>query len=184
MANRARKGQWSRRALAPPQRDKLRHRITEAFGDVEGAPRELLDLILLMLDQRSSPTETGDRRRRFAIVDPPFNAAVVRWAFENTKRPRITINLWMEMQKYMLSANNEVQMDREHMMRAAGASTSHVSCALAELASVGAVRRIKHGREVRWRITTLAATHLTGAAREKAQQAEPPLLVPLRPEEA
>ena len=184
MPNRARKGLWSRRALDRPQRDKLRHGITQAFGGVEGAPRELLDLILLMVDQRSSPTDTSDRPRRFAIVDPPFNAAVVRWAFENAKRPRITINLWMEMQKYMLAANNEVQMDREHMMRATGASTAHVSCALAELASVEAVQRIKHGREVRWRITTLAATHLTGAAREKAQKAEPRLLVPLRPEEA
>lgn len=184
MASRTRPGRWSRRALDPPRRDHLRRGLTDLFGSVEGAPPELLELMLLLLDQRSHPTDRHKRGGRFAIVDPALNADVVRWAFQNAKRPRITISLWLEMQKYMLAATNEVVMNREQMKRATGASTSHISDALSELASLNAVQRIKRGREVRWRITTLAATHLTGAAREKAQQAEPPLLVPIFTTEA
>lgn len=183
MANRALTGPWRRRALDRPHAHELRHGITDLFGRIEGAPRDLMDLFLLILDQRTSPSERK-RMGRPAIVDTAFNAAIVHWALDEAQRPRITLKLWFEMQRHLLAATNEVHMDREQMMRFAGASSSHVSCALSELAAIGAVERIKRGREVRWRVTTLAATHLTGAAREKAQRSEPRPLLNLNTPEA
>ncbi len=170
---------WSRAAIDREHADRVRRALTDLFGDMPGAPGELLAMLLLLLDQRTVPLKRA-KRGRFAIVCTRHNEAVVRWALENAKRPHVSVKLWMSFQNHLRTDTNEIMMTRAHMMDVAGATSPDVSVALSEFCGIRALQRVRNGREVRWRVTTLAATHLGGAARDEAQDAEPALLAAIR----
>ncbi len=175
MAENVIRPRWARGGLDREQAGELRRRI----ASMRDLPDELRALFLLLVEQRTP----GSNARRFAIVDTLTNEAVVRWALDCAKRPRVSIRLWMAFQNHLLTSTNEIVMTRAEMMQVAGASSPHVSVALAEFVSIRALTRHQQGRDVRWRVTMRAATHLGGSARENAQNAAPPLLVAMRGEE-
>jgi hypothetical protein len=137
----------------------------------EKAPR-LVSQFLALID-RNTAAEKG---WSFVMLSPAQNRLVVRWINANAKRPRVSAALWAEFFCHMRTDTGEIVMTRAQMMEAAGASSSHVSEALAELHGMGAVIRHREGRDVRWFMNPRVGTHLTGVAREEAQRAAPPLL--------
>jgi hypothetical protein len=110
------------------------------------------------------------------MLSPAQNRLVVRWINANAKRPRISAALWAEFFCHMRTDTGEIVMTRAEMMEAAGASSPHISHALAELHGMGAVIRHREGRDVRWFMNPRVGTHLTGIARQEAQASAPPLL--------
>lgn len=136
-----------------------------------GAPDLLRDLLAL-IDRR----EAASSLWRFVMVGPLEEEFVLRWMCDHATRLRVSIRLWAAFRTHLHSGTNQILMDRPMMMERAGCSSPHVSDALAELLSIGALKREQHGRDVRWFVSAKVATHLTGAARDEAQQAAPPLL--------
>jgi hypothetical protein len=135
------------------------------------APR-LVGQFLALLDRNTA----ADRGWSFVMLSPAQNRLVVRWINANAKRPRVSAALWAEFFCHMRTDTGEIVMTRAEMMEAAGASTSHISDALAELHGMGAVIRQREGRDVRWFMNPRVGTHLTGVARQEAQASAPPLL--------
>ncbi len=113
---------------------------------------------------------------RFVMAGPVEEEAVLRWLCDNAIRLRVSIRLWGAFHANLHSGTNQILMDRALMMERAGASSSHVSDALAEFLAIGAVERRREGGAVLWFLSTKLATHLAGAARVEAQRAAPPLL--------
>lgn len=137
---------------------------------------DLLRELLALIDRRVVAASTW----RFVMLGPQQDEAVLHWLTDHAKRLRVSIRLWASIRTNLHSGTNEILMNRALMMERARASTSHVSEALAELASIGAVERRRDDGRVRWFLSTKVATHLTGAARDEAQQAAPPLLAAMQ----
>lgn len=135
------------------------------------SPALLRDLLAL-IDRRVAASDPW----RFTMVGPIEDEAVSHWLTDHAKRLRVSVRLWASFKRFLRNDTQEILMDRAHMMQVARAPSPHVSQALAELLSIGAVQRVREGREVRWFLSAKIATHLTGAARDEAQQAAPPLL--------
>lgn len=135
------------------------------------APR-LVAQALALIDRNT----VADRGWSFVMLSPAQNRLVVRWINAHAKRPRVSAALWAECFCHMRTDTGEVVMTRAEMMEACGASSPNVSDALTELVGIGALIRHKEGRDVRWFMNPKVGTCLTGAAREEAQRAAPPLL--------
>jgi hypothetical protein len=135
------------------------------------APRAVAQIVATI--DRNTATERG---WSFVMLSPAQNRSVVRWIMAHSRRQSVTLALWAEFFCHMRTDTGEVVMSRAEMMEAADASSPHVSEALAELVGIGALIRRKEGRDVRWFMNPRVGTCLTGAAREDAQRAAPPLL--------
>ena len=163
----------------PKLNDRVRPLGREEAAELRGVVRLLaasspllLRELLAIIDRRT----VADGSWRFAMVGPPEDEFVLCWLADNAKRLRVSLRLWGAFKNRLRTDTQQILMDREEMMRVARASSAHVSHALAELLSIGAVERVQEGRDVRWFLSAKVATHLTGAARDEAQQAAPPLL--------
>lgn len=137
---------------------------------MEEAP-DLVNQVVALLD-RHTASENG---WSFVMLGPPQNRFVVRWINEHAKRPRVSAALWAEFFCHMRTDTGEVVMTRQQMMEATGATSPHISTALAELVSIDALIRQQEGRQVRWFMNPNVGTHLGGAARDDAQRSAPPL---------
>lgn len=147
---------------------RLRHSAEELRDEAPELARELLHVI-----DRHTASEDG---WRFVLFGPRQNREVVRWIHSNAKRPRMSQLLWAELFCNFHPMTGEVLLSREQMGKAVGSAPHHVSEALSELLRFGALIRRQEGRDVRWFISPLIATGLTGAARDDAQRAAPPLM--------
>ena len=151
---------------------KMRGEIRALAAISPDAARKLLALV--------DALEASSSAWRFGMVGLSEDEAVLYWIADNACRKGLSIKLWASMKACMRGDAQEVRMDREEMMRLTGASASHLSEALSELASINAIERQGSGRRARWFVCAHVATHLTGVARDKAQQAAPPLLAPMQ----
>ncbi len=114
----------------------------------------------------------------FVMISPAQNAAVVRWLSENSKRPQAATLLWAHLFEVMRNDTGEILRTREELAERVGVDRDNLSRIMTELASINAVRREKHGREVRYFMNSAIATHLPSPeARAKAREADGPLLV-------
>ncbi len=114
----------------------------------------------------------------FVMLSPAQNAAVVRWLSENSKRPQAATLLWAHLFEVMRNDTGEILRTREELAERVGVDRDNLSRIMTELASINAVRREKHGREVRYFMNSAIATHLPSPeARAKAREADGPLLV-------
>ncbi len=113
----------------------------------------------------------------FVMISPAQNAAVVRWISENSKRPQAAILLWAHLFEVMRNDTGEILRNREELAERVGVDRDNLSRIMTELASINAVRREKHGREVRYFMNSTIATHLPShEARAKAREADGPVL--------
>lgn len=117
---------------------------------------------------------------RFTMVGDAEDEAVAYWIADNARRKGVASKLWASCKRHRRNDTGEVLMDRREMVRRVGAPSPHISQALAELASIGALERHGTGRDVRWFVSAKLSTKLTGAARDQAQQDAPPLLAPIQ----
>lgn len=140
-----------------------------------GSP-EALAKLLAYIDR----LEAASNAWRFALVGVAEDEAVAYWIADNARRKGVSSKLWTSCRRHMRTDTQEVLLNRQQMMSRVGASSAHLTEALAELASIGALERRGKGRDVRWFISARIATHLTGVARDEAQQSAPPLLAPIQ----
>ncbi len=159
----------------PLGRDQAAGLRAQARVLASGSP-ELLAKLLAFIDG----LEASSNAWRFALLGLAENEAVVYWIADNARRKGVTSKLWASCKRHMRTDTHEVLLNREQMMRRTGASSSHLSAALAELVSINALERRGTGRDVRWFVSVNIATHLTGAARDNAQEAAPPLLAAIQ----
>ena len=105
---------------------------------------------------------------------------MIYWIADNARRKGVAFKLWASCKRHRRTDTGEVLLNRVAMVRRVGAPSPHISEALAELVSIGALKRLGTSREPRWFVSDKLATNLTGAARDEAQRDAPPLLAPLQ----
>jgi hypothetical protein len=114
----------------------------------------------------------------FVMISPAQNSAVVKWLLENSQRRNEAVQLWALLFTALRSDTGEILLTRAQMAERAGASLQNVSRIMTELSSIGAIRREKDGRTVRYFMNAGIATHMaTASARAEARKKSGPLLV-------
>jgi hypothetical protein len=144
------------------------------------------DLPNLPVDLASRVANLCDRHERsqagwaFVMVEPNlYHHVVVRLTDGHSKRPLLAVKLWSLLFSKLPADSNEVMATREELARELGCRPSAISEIMGELEELGAVYRRREGRGVRYLVHPLFGTHLSGAMRDHAQAAAPPLrLVP------
>ena len=117
----------------------------------------------------------------FIMISAEQNRAVVRWLKTNSARPMQAMDLWAELFTAVDRDTGEVLLTRDQLAELVGVTVQHVSAIMGELEGIGAIIRRRErvagmrgpGR-VRYFMNSLVGTHLTGAARDKAQAEAPP----------
>jgi DNA-binding transcriptional ArsR family regulator len=114
----------------------------------------------------------------FVMIGPMQHAAVVRWLSQHSERPQQAVLLWAELFTVLHPGTGEILLSRRQLADRLGVAPGHVSRLMSELVSIGAVRRVRDGRRVRYHMSPHVATHIPGPqARAEARDQAGPLLV-------
>ncbi|HJT77219.1 MAG TPA: helix-turn-helix domain-containing protein [Gemmataceae bacterium] len=148
--------------------ERLRSAVLQAD---DGSSPELVSRLVTLLDR-----EVSSRRGwRFVMVEPRLYAEVVAYLAEHSRRKITAMKLWARLFEVLPPDSNEVIVDRRELARLVGCEPAHVSEIMRELEEIGVVYRRREGRGVRYFVHPKLGTHLTGAARDRAQAEAPPL---------
>ncbi len=109
------------------------------------------------------------------MIDPTLYHEVVVRLTETSNRPLLAVKLWSLLFSKLPPDSNEVQATREELAHDLGCRPAAVSEIMGELERLDAIYRQREGRGVRYIVNPLLGTHLTGAARDKAQAGAPAL---------
>jgi CRP-like cAMP-binding protein len=142
-------------------------------------PERAAGEILAAID-RSTAAQNG---WTFVMMSPQDNAKVVSWLAANSSRPMVAMQLWATLFLHLRRDTGEVMQTRDELADAVGTTSDEVSRIMGELEGIGAVSRrrtkvagMRGPGMVRYFMSPKVGTHLTGAARDKAQASAPPLL--------
>jgi Crp-like helix-turn-helix domain len=146
--------------------------------EFNGLPERARGEIVAAIDRQTASTNPWP----FLMISPEQNAAVGRWLGEHSSRPKIALVLWMELFTALRRDTGEIMLTRDELAERVGTHPDNVSRVMHELAGIGAI--IVHrekvagvrgpGRAV-YLMNPNVGTHLTGAARDKAQAEAPRL---------
>lgn len=143
-----------------------------------GLPERAAGELIAAIDRQTATSSQW----AFVMLSPDQNRAVVRWLRANSQRPLVAVALWAELFSHLRRDTGEVMATREELAAAVEATPDHVSAIMGELESVGAISRrrakvagMRGPGMVRYFLNPRVGTHLTGAARDKAQAAAPQL---------
>jgi hypothetical protein len=160
--------------LREDQAAQLRQRLLD-FPDL---PQRAVSEIAAAIDQQTASTNGWT----FVMMSPADNAKVVDWLAQNSKRPQIAMRLWAKLFLHLRRDTGEVLQTRDELAEAVGATADHVSTIMGELESIGAISRqrvripgMRGPGMVSYFMSPRVGTHLTGMARDIAQD-EAPLL--------
>lgn len=113
----------------------------------------------------------------FVMISPEQNAEVVDWLEANSRRPQKAIKLWSRLLVHLRIDTGEIMATRQELADRIGETPQNLSSIMTELASINAIRREKHGREVRYFLNPHIATHLSSpSARAAAREGAGPVL--------
>ena len=154
--------------------DQLRRLVLDHPGLPDRARGEIVAAI-----DRETASETG---WPFVMLSPQQNAAVVCWLQECSRYPVMAVRLWSVLFTALRRDTGEIMLTRDELAERVGARADRVSRVVHELASIGALvvhRERVAGMRGRGRAVYLmnpnVATHLKGAARDKARAEAPAL---------
>ena len=121
----------------------------------------------------------------FVMISPEQHDAVVEWLEANSRRPMKAMRLWALLFTALRTDTGEILLTRDEIAERLRITPEDVSSIMSELEGIDAIIRRRErvvgmrgpGR-ARYFMNALVGTHLTGAARDKAQAAAPagPLL--------
>ena len=159
--------------LRAEQAARLRDALLPFEHDMPAQVRELVAQIDRQTAARNGWT--------FIMISAEQNRAVVRWLKTNSARPMQAMDLWAELFTAVDRDTGEVLLTRDQLAELVGVTAQHVSAIMSELEGIDAIIRRRErvagmrgpGR-VRYFMNSLVGTHLTGAARDKAQAEAPP----------
>ncbi len=145
---------------------------------LDGLPEPAVREIVAAIDRQTA----SNRGWTFVMLSPAQNASVVRWLGRHSTRPRIAVQLWAEMLCALRIDTGEVMLSRDQLASSVEARPAEVSEILSELERIGAITRSRQrvagmrgpGR-VSVYVSPLVATHLAGAARDRAQASAKPV---------
>src|SRR5215204_5669688 len=146
--------------------------------DYPDVPEQLRGELVATID-RQTASEAG---WTFVMLGPEQNAAVVRWLRRNSRCPTLATALWAELFTALQRDTGQIMLTRDELAERINAGPDAVSRIMGELTSIGAImaRRERvagmrgQGRAVYF-MNPQVGTHLTGAARDRAQAAFPEL---------
>ena len=104
---------------------------------------------------------------RFTMLSASENRRIVQ-GLQGVERPAKAMLAWGIMLDEMDWQTGEVRLSRKALAEAVGCTEQAMTNITAHLEQLGAIRRVKVGREVRYRVESDVATHLTGADRAAA----------------
>lgn len=146
---------------------------------VEGLPERAVGEIVAAID-RETVSISG---WTFVMISPVQHAEVVGWLLDNSVLPLKAVRLWSICFTALRHDTGEIMFTRSELAQRVGIPENDVSRIMSELSHCDAVIRVrekvdgKRGRgRVRYYMNSLVGTHLTGAARDRAQADAPPLL--------
>jgi CRP-like cAMP-binding protein len=163
-----------------------RDQITEADGqelrrlvaEYPGLSDRLRGELIVEIDRRTASKNGWT----FVMLSPEQNDLVVDWLSENSTRPLVATRLWAKLFKALRTDTGEIVMTREELAEAVKIAPKHISEIMGELEQIGAITRrrqrvagLRGPGMVRYFMNPRIGTHLTGAARDNAQE-EAPLL--------
>lgn len=159
--------------LRAEQAARLRDALLPFEHDMPDQVRELVARIDRQTAARNGWT--------FIMISADQNRAVVHWLKTNSRRPMQAMDLWSLLFTRVDRDTGEVLLTRDQLAELVGDTADNVSAIMGELEGVGAIIRRRErvagmrgpGR-VRYFMNSLVGTHLTGAARDKAQADAPP----------
>ena len=164
------------------KKDRLREEQADMLRDllntVPDLPRNAVVRIRATIDAQTASKNGWT----FVMISPTQNSAVVRWLREHSALPLVAVVLWAELFQRLDRETGEIAATRDELAEAVGTNARDVSRIMTELESVGAIIRHREkvagmrgpGRVI-YCMNPRVATHLPGAARDKAQS-EAPLL--------
>lgn len=168
-----------RRLLSKPDRlraeqaARLRDALLPFEHDMPAQVRELVAQIDRQTAARNGWT--------FIMISAEQNRAVVHWLKTNSRRPMQAMDLWSLLFTAVDRDTGEVMLTRDQLAEMVGDTADHISEIMGELEGIDAIIRRRErvvgmrgpGR-ARYFMNSLVGTHLTGAARDKAQAEAPP----------
>lgn len=161
--------------LKADQAEQLRQLVL----DFPNLPTRAVGEIVATID-RQTVSKNG---WNFMLLGTEENAAIVSWLAEHSSRPLVALRLWAQLLAHLRTDTGEIVQTRDELAEALQITPNDVTRIMGELASIGAISRrrervagLRGPGLVRYFLNPLAATHLSGAARDKAQAAAPPLL--------
>ena len=157
--------------------------LRQAVLELPGLPDRAVGEIVAAIDRETASASGWT----FAMMSPADNLRVVNWLVANSARPLVAVRLWALLFDHLRRDTGEIMLTRDELAAAVGDTPRHVSELMGELAGIGAVSRrrervpgLRGPGVVRFFMSPRIGTHLTGAARDKAQAAAPELrLVPV-----
>ncbi|RZL28329.1 MAG: hypothetical protein EOP64_04855 [Sphingomonas sp.] len=112
----------------------------------------------------------------FVMLSPSQNAAVVGYLAEHSDRPIVAMRLWAMCFEYLRNDTGEIMLRRDEIAEKLKEQPDTVSRIMSQLEEIGAIIRRRERVSgmrgpglVRYFMNSVVGTHLTGAARDKAQ---------------
>ena len=141
-----------------------------------GLPDGVVGSLIAHIDQQTA-AENG---WPFVMMSPVDNARVVEWLAVNSAMPIVAIRLWSKLFLHLRWDTGEIMQTRDELAGAVGVQPGKISAVMSELEGLGAIskKRVKVAGMrgpgvVRYFMSPCVATHLTGAARDRAQAEAP-----------
>lgn len=111
----------------------------------------------------------------FIMLETSLNRAVVNHMTKRSKMPLVAVNLWAMFLDNLRTDTCEILLTRQEMADQLGQLPCNISRIISEFAAIKVIRREKKGGRVFYFLNPWVATHLTGEARDKAQDNSPML---------
>lgn len=162
------------------RKDRLRQdqgeHLRQLVLSVDGLPQKAVNEIVARIDSQTAAAEGWT----FVMLSPEQNSDVVDWLVSHSSRPRLAVRLWAHLFRHLRRDTCEIVIAGSNSVRTAlatnlGARPEHISHVMSELENYGAISRRRDGASMRYFMSPLIATHLGGAARDKAQAAATPI---------
>ena len=141
-----------------------------------GLPERSVGEILATIDGATA----AKKGWTFVMISPVANAQVVMWLAENSERPQVAMRLWALLFTALRTDTGEVVLTRDEMAEKLSVSSTEVSQIMTELEGAGAISRrrervagMRGPGMVHYFMNPNVGTHMTGLAREKAQEQAP-----------
>jgi hypothetical protein len=156
--------------LKRAEAEQLRQAVLE-FALRHQMPERAVGEIVATIDRETA----ANNGWTFVMISAEANNAVVEWLFAHSSRPTVAVRLWLKLFIHLRHDTGEIVATRDELAAAVGIAPRHVSEVMTELEGIGAISRQRAPHGVRYFMSPRAGTHLTGAARGKAQAAATPL---------
>ena len=154
--------------LTPEQAQNLRDYLDEYRGRI---PEDIFRKILKQIEENTTSQNLWD----FIMSNPKLNDYVVNYMLDHSKRPNVALRFWSLCWCHLRIDTGEIMLTRQEIADKLGILSCNVSRVISEFEKIGAIIRERKNGRVYYFVNAWVATHLTGEARDKAQN-EAPLL--------